>query len=414
LTPQLSYVDAEVRTVTEAGSAPVGLLRGNRPFAALWLARTLSYLGDFVTLTALVLYLYQRGASGTELGVTLAARALPQALGPLAGTLADRWDPRRLMIGCDLGRVVTVGLLALLLPPIPVVVGLVALTGALSTLFLPAGKSCVPKLVARDRLGRANGLLGVSHNIALAVGPVVGAGLIGWFGPRVAFGFDAGTYLISALLLMLLPPLRQTGPGERSRIVADLADGLRYVTRHRVARVVMLALFFSVFFAAMDNVALVYLVRDEEGGSALALGVATGVYGVAMVVAPLLIATSRHRSDGVALLVTGLALGGLGLTAVGLVAPLVLVIACYAVAGAGNGFENVGCDTAIGENVDEDKLGRVFGAVYGPIFLAEAGAALVGGALLQATSSRSVFVVAGCGMLAVTTAVYVATRSVRR
>lgn len=103
------------------------------------------------------------------------------------------------------------------------------------------------------------------------------------------------------------------------------------------------------------------------------------------------VAFSRRRLDGVTLLVTGLALGGIGLTAVGLVAPLVLIVACYAIAGAGNGLENVGCDAAIGENVEKDKLGRVVGAVYGPIFL-----------------------VAGGGLLTVALAAYLSTTAAKR
>ena len=164
----------------------------------------------------------------------------------------------------------------------------------------------------------------------------------------------------------------------------------------------------------MDNVALVYLLRRDEDGSAVTLGVATGVYGVAMVAAPMTIALSRRRLSGVTLLVTGLALGGIGLTTLGLAAPLVLIVGCYAIAGAGNGLENVGCDTAIGENVEEDKLGRVFGAVYGPIALAEVAASLLGGALLQASSSRTVFLVAGGGLLAVTLAAYLSTTAAKQ
>ncbi|GAA0919871.1 putative MFS-type transporter YfiS [Virgisporangium aurantiacum] len=390
-------------------------LRGNRAFAALWLARTASYLGDFVALTALVLYLYDRGASATDMGVVLAARALPQALGPIAGALADRWEPRRVMVICDLGRVITVGLIAILLPPIPVLAALIAVTSLIGTMFLPTGKSCVPLLVERDQLGRANGMLGSSHNIALAAGPVVGASLINWMGPHAAFGFDAASYLMSALLLLAVPGrLRRGAATSRPRLITDLGVGLRYLAGHRVARTVALALFFSVMFAAMDNVALVYLVRRDEDGSAVTLGVATGVYGVAMVIAPMTIVFSRRRLNGVSLLVTGLALGGIGLTTVALAPPLVLIVACYTIAGAGNGLENVGCDTAIGENVEEDKLGRVFGAVYGPIFLAETIAALLGGALLQATSSRGVFLVAGGGLLTVALAAYLSTTAAKQ
>lgn len=78
-----------------------------------------------------------------------------------------------------------------------------------------------------------------------------------------------------------------------------------------------------------------------------------------------------------------------------------LFVLLYLVAGAGNGLENVACDTLIGRTVSPSKLGRVFGTVYGPIFLADAPAAAAGGLLLAATSPRVVFVVAGVGVLAV-------------
>lgn len=97
---------------------------------------------------------------------------------------------------------------------------------------------------------------------------------------------------------------------------------------------------------------------------------------------------------GLALTVAGLALGG--------VAPgFAVFVLVYLMAGAGNGLENVAVDTLIGRTVEPSRLGRVFGAVYGPIFVADALAAAAGGLLLAATSPRTVFLVAGGGVLAV-------------
>ena len=101
-----------------AGRRGFLLLWDNSAFRALWLARTTAYLGDFVMLTAVVLYFYDVNASPTQLGVALVARVLPAALGPITGALADRADPRRLMIACDLGRFCTLGLIAAFLPPL--------------------------------------------------------------------------------------------------------------------------------------------------------------------------------------------------------------------------------------------------------------------------------------------------------
>jgi NRE family putative nickel resistance protein-like MFS transporter len=90
------------------------------------------------------------------------------------------------MILCDGRQAITVGLIAVLLPPFPVFVGLLAVAGAVGTLFLPASKSAVPKLVERARMGRANVLLGASRNVAVAVGPVVSAFVYQTAGARAA------------------------------------------------------------------------------------------------------------------------------------------------------------------------------------------------------------------------------------
>lgn len=389
--------------MTRATGSGLSLLIDNHGFRTLWLARTTSYLGDVITATAVVLYLYEIGATPTELGLALAAKALPQGLGPVTGTLADRWDPRRIMIAADLIRFGTVSLIAVALPPFPALLALILLTSTLTTCFLPAGKSCVPRLVERSSLVQANSLLGLSHNVALAVGPVVGAVLIQAAGARAAFALDAASYLLSALVLFFLPPVG-SGPGaagRTTRFVADLTAGLRYVAGHAVARAVALSLFLGVFFAAWDSVGLVFLIKDGHGGTDTWVGVATGGYGLAMVLVPLLLALTRWQPPGPRLLLIGLCCSALGLIAVGVAGQLSLIVLLYTIAGAGNGLENIATDTAIGQNVDSDKLGRVFGAIYGPVFLAETAAYLISGPLLEATSPAGVFLIAGTGLLGV-------------
>lgn len=395
--------------MTSTRHSGFALLRDNRAFRALWLARTLAYLGDFVTVTVLLLYLYEVGASPTQVGVALAAKFVPQALGPLTGVLADRWDPRRLMIVSDLARVGTVGLIVALLPPYPLLLVLIAATGCLSAVFTPASKSAVPKLVPRDRLAQANSMLGVSHNIALATGPVAGAVLFDQVGIRVAFGVDAGAHLLSALvLLMLLPAIAPAvatagqPPARPARFGRDIAAGLRYVARHRVARAVAVALFLGVLFAAMDNVALVFLIQGDGHGDATAVGAANSLYGLVMVLVPAAIAITGWRVQGARMLLAGLSLSAAGLLLVGVSGSLTMILLTYALAGAGNGLENVAADTAIGENVEDHMLGRVFGAVYGPIFLAATGGQLAAGPLITATSAGTVFVIAGAGLFGVT------------
>ena len=94
------------------------LLR-NRMFRRMWTARAISFIGDGIAITALVLHVQSANGSGTAVGALLLAQALPHLVGPIAGVVADRTDQRRLMIGCDLGRMVVFAVAAWLLPGLP-------------------------------------------------------------------------------------------------------------------------------------------------------------------------------------------------------------------------------------------------------------------------------------------------------
>jgi MFS family permease len=163
-----------------------------------------------------------------------------------------------------------------------------------------------------------------------------------------------------------------------------------------------LGLFLSVTFAALDNVTLLFMVTDTLEASGATYGLSGTACGVAMILAPLLLLRLPGAADAPdRVLLFGLALTGVGLVLAGVAPGIVLFVLFYLIAGAGNGLENVACDTLIGKTVSPSGLGWVFGAIYGPIFLADALAAAVGGLLVTATSPRTVFVVAGGGVLAV-------------
>lgn len=156
----------------------------------------------------------------------------------------------------------------------------------------------------------------------------------------------------------------------------------------------------SVAFAALDNVSLVYLVRDIFGSGESGYGLALSAWAVGMILAPLLLVKIAPEVSARILLLCGLGLTGLGLVTVGLAPGLIVAFAFLTLAGGGNGLENVGTDTLIQQSVPRPMLGRVSGTVYAPIFLGESLAYALGGFLLELTSPRFIFIVAGCGVLA--------------
>ena len=157
-----------------------------------------------------------------EVGITFAMTAVPSIfLGPLAGVLVDRWDRRRTMIACDLVRAALVLAVPL---AFEVHIGLVyAIAFALATvtlLFRPAKTAVIPAVVGDRDLVAANSALSVPETAADLIGfPIAGlivTALVSVLG--AAFVLDAGTYVVSAVLLwaMILP--RQVGGAGRAHL----------------------------------------------------------------------------------------------------------------------------------------------------------------------------------------------------
>jgi MFS family permease len=360
-------------------------------FRVLWTSRAISFAGDGIGRTALVLYAATHGAAAVS--AVLLAIALPRFLGPLAGALADRFDQRRLMAVCETGQAAVFAALAVFLPPLPVLVGLVLVTGAFATAFVPAGRSAVPSLVPEQHLGRANALLGTAFNIQVAVGPTIGGLAVELGGPRVAFAVNAVTFLVSAVILTRLPALRPTG--DHSGLWAETLAGLRFVATTPGPRALVLSLFVAVSFAAIDNVALVFLVSDQLHGSAVEFGLTQAAFGAGMLVASGLLTFGRRSA--VALMIGGLALGATGTVATALLPTILAVAVAQVVAGMGNGTENVATDTLVQRLTPKHLLGRAFGAVATAAQLGAAVAYAVAGPLVTGLGPRGAFLVAGAG-----------------
>src|SRR5215472_13508903 len=220
--------------------APVGLHR-NRAFVVYWSARTLSFAGTGITVVVLPVLVY----------ALTAVQAAPYLVfGLLAGAMADRLNRKKMMVACDAAA-------ALLLAGVPAAAALHQL--ALAQLFLTAlgiGTAFVwfdaanfgslPALVDRGQLPAAISLPGASGTAALLIGPALGGALLAVLAPPYALGFDAASYLASAVLLASIRrpfarPAHQQGP--RQPIHHDIAEGLAYLRRQPVIRTLTLAVF---------------------------------------------------------------------------------------------------------------------------------------------------------------------------
>jgi MFS family permease len=161
------------------------LLRGNASFRSLWTARLLSFSGDSVGLIALLLYTAARFHSGLAVALLMVAGDfVPGLISPLAGAVSDRWDRRTVMVSCELVQCALVAAIALTLPPLPLLLLLVAAQSCVAAVFQPASRSAVPGLVADADLERAHAAVGFATNGMDAFAPLAGARC--WPGSRSA------------------------------------------------------------------------------------------------------------------------------------------------------------------------------------------------------------------------------------
>jgi MFS family permease len=281
-----------------APSRPDGLWR-HRDFMLLWVGQTVSETGSAVTQLALPLVaVVALRATAFPVGLLTAASTLAFALIALpAGALVDRHAKRRVMIGCDVARLVIIG-------SVPVAWAAGALTlaqlyavalaaGVFTVFFDVSYQSYLPSLLARERLVDANGKFGATQSFAQLVGPGLGGGLIGAFGAAGAMSADAISYAVSVASLLGIrareqPPAgtgSEAGKRGKRSLRSEIAEGLTFVIRHPILRQVVActgtANLFGSMAAAVEIIFLIRVlhVRPAYTGLVFALAAIGGILG---------------------------------------------------------------------------------------------------------------------------------------
>ena len=134
---------------------------GSAQFFHLWLSQVLSSIGDwlgFFAIAALAAQVADESSPEAAIGLVMSARIVPGFfLGATSGVIADRFDRKKLMVGCNIGRAAVL----VCLPFVDTVFGLVfasLLLECFTLLWTPAKEASVPNLVPPDHLTTANSL----------------------------------------------------------------------------------------------------------------------------------------------------------------------------------------------------------------------------------------------------------------
>jgi MFS family permease len=208
----------------------------HRDFRLLFWGQAASNLGSNAVAVAMALYITRTTGSPTDLGLILGAQTVPFVLLLLfGGVWADRLPRHRVMIGSDVVRAISQGLLAVLIltgsARIWEIAVLEAIFGIAWAFFQPAETGLMPQTVPEDEIQAARALMEVSWNLSMVFGPTLATALVLTVGAGEAFIVDALSFVVSALTLMpMRPRLRGADPaGGRESVLHELRAGFREV-----------------------------------------------------------------------------------------------------------------------------------------------------------------------------------------
>lgn len=208
----------------------------------LWASSAISNLADGIFFICLPLLAIRLTDSPILIAGLAFAMRLPWLFFVLiAGALADRLDRRRTMAMVQLLRAGIAGALTLTVAlgaeNLVLLYVLALLLGIGETLFDTAAQSVMPAIVKREQLPTANGRLYAVEIITNQfIGPPLG-GLLAASLMVVAFGASALAWVVASLLLVaLVGSFRPVREGPPTHLLADIAEGLRYLWRHRLLR----------------------------------------------------------------------------------------------------------------------------------------------------------------------------------
>lgn len=384
----------------------------NPDFVKLWSAQTISAIGSKVTFLALPLTAaLVLQATPVEMGYLAVAGSLPGLLfGLPVGVWVDRSKRRSLLVLADVGR----GLLLLLIPlavwvdllQMPLLYGVLFLTGVFSLLFGAADHAYLPTIVRREQLVDANSQFAISRSAAEIAGPTLAGWLIQVVTAPVAILVDGISFLLSGLLLGLIrqPEVQPARHAEDGHFFQAIGAGLALLYKERTLWAITVATAIISFFnAALEAIYLLYMSRDLAL-SAWWIGLIFGAGSVGFLVGALLPTYLVRRLGLGPTMILGLLLLALADFILPLVSgpqPLVMTLLTLAQVGFGFGltFYNVSKDSLRQAITPDHMLGRMNATLDFTVAALIPLGALAGGLLGEWLGLRTTLLLAAGGEL---------------
>ncbi|WP_338780195.1 MFS transporter [Metabacillus sp. FJAT-52054] len=353
--------------------AGMGALFQNRVIRTILISVFFLQIGIWVRNYSILLYVIEKtNENPVAVSLISVAEFAPIFLFSfIGGTFADRWRPKRTMVWCDLLSAVSVFvvLLTLFFGDWKIIFFATLVSSILSQFSQPAGMKLFKLHVPAELVQMGMSMYQTVFALFMILGPILGTFVFQRYGILAAVGIMGVAFLISAAVLLMLPPDPEPEKEKpKTSLMEEMKEGFRYVLNSKA-----LTLLGACFAAAGLAIGLtqplgVFLITERLGLPKEELQWLMAAFGIGMILGGgITIAISKKVMPQM-LLAIGMTASAIGMVGMGLSTELWLTLTAQFFAGLFMPCIHIGINTMILQNTEANFIGRVNG-ILNPLFM---------------------------------------------
>lgn len=275
-----------------------------RDFLILWSTQSISQLGSSITGFALTLWLYEKtGSSLSTAALTICSYTPYVLMSIFAGALTDRFDKKKIMLGCDVFAAICTIIVFVLFRTNRLMVWhlyiMNAISGLMNTVQQPASEVAMTLIMPEKYYQATSGLRSLSRSLISVLNPLVATALYMLIGLNGVIAVDLGSFFVAFATLLFFIRIPKTRSDRKDSVIVLAKEGLAFL--RETPLITALILFMSgvnLVASAFDAALPGYVLPNPKGGSFI-LGIVTSCSGIATVIGSLLVPLLPKPKDRV-------------------------------------------------------------------------------------------------------------------
>ena len=342
----------------------------NKTFAKLYLAQTISLLGDAFSWVGLALLAYQidKERSPVILATALTLRVTAFIIfSPFAGVVADKVDRKKILYVTHFIRMVIISCLPFINAEWQIY-GLVFLLNVFNAFFTPTYRAVIPQIIEGKYFREAVGLSTATFQLLGVLGPALAGIVAVWLGGRQIFFLDGISFIAAAILILSIPKAElQKGVSAEAQqshnTWGDVIKGIRLLFGNKILRFALSIEFVSAIAGAMILVNSISHIKNGLLLDDKYYGWLMAIFGIGAAISAFVLGSLDKSKTRSLSLVSGAILLGLSICFANYV-PYTALLFLWLLAGLGQSLAEMPSETLIAENIASADQGKVYGSHF--------------------------------------------------